>query len=198
MEALLLLWLALGASGSWVAAQKGRSPGEGFTLGCLLGPIGVLVEAMLPVGLESSEFAPRKTQKDPHEEAARLRRNAELQAEYFRDVATLIQEEKKRLKKERMWSDELLRLERHNLRQAREEARARERAKSASTSQPARAPTASSRRSFEIRQSTPGDRRWYHRGLRSPVNRPHLQVTLENPVNERRGSEKWTSLISTV
>jgi hypothetical protein len=130
MEALLLLWLALGASGSWVAAQKGRSPGEGFALGCLLGPIGVLVEAMLPVGLESSEFAPRKTQKDSHEEAARLRRNAELQAEYFRDVATLIQEEKKRLKKERMWSDELLRLERHNLRQAREEARARERERS--------------------------------------------------------------------
>ena len=50
MEAviLLLVWGLLGGVGSWIATQKGRSGAEGFVLGVLLGPIGWIIEALLP------------------------------------------------------------------------------------------------------------------------------------------------------
>src|SRR5688572_3265146 len=41
-------WLAMGAVGSYVARQKGRASGEGFLFGVLLGPLGVIVEGVLP------------------------------------------------------------------------------------------------------------------------------------------------------
>lgn len=53
MEWLLpvaLILLAHGALGSWVASQKRRSALEGAILGLLFGPLGVLVEALLPQG----------------------------------------------------------------------------------------------------------------------------------------------------
>lgn len=39
-----------GVIGGWVAQQKRRDFGEGFLAGILLGPIGWLIEAMLPTG----------------------------------------------------------------------------------------------------------------------------------------------------
>lgn len=41
----ILLWGPLGA---WVASQKRRALGEGFVLGAVFGPFGVLIEALLP------------------------------------------------------------------------------------------------------------------------------------------------------
>ena len=41
--------LVCGVLGSWVAAEKRRDTSEGFWLGFLLGPFGVLVELLLPV-----------------------------------------------------------------------------------------------------------------------------------------------------
>lgn len=41
-------WLLMGVFGGWVASQKNRSGGEGFALGLLFGPFGVLIEALLP------------------------------------------------------------------------------------------------------------------------------------------------------
>lgn len=35
--------------GAWVAKQKGRPRYEGFILGGLMGPFGVIVEGLLPV-----------------------------------------------------------------------------------------------------------------------------------------------------
>ncbi len=49
MEVVLFLWFIFGILGAWISSQKGRSGGEGFALGCLFGPIGVLVAALLPV-----------------------------------------------------------------------------------------------------------------------------------------------------
>lgn|GEM_PF-7064156 len=46
--------------GSWIAVQNGRRKIEGGILGFLLGPIGVLVEALLP----SRRFADRH--RGPH------------------------------------------------------------------------------------------------------------------------------------
>jgi len=45
----LAAWVGSAVLGAWVAAQKSRSTFEGFALGCLFGPFGVLVEALLPV-----------------------------------------------------------------------------------------------------------------------------------------------------
>lgn len=42
------LWIAFPALGFYVAKQKGRSIVEGIILGVLFGPLGVLVEALLP------------------------------------------------------------------------------------------------------------------------------------------------------
>jgi hypothetical protein len=45
---VIVVWLSSGALGAWVAFQKGRGASEGFTLGVLFGPFGVLIEALLP------------------------------------------------------------------------------------------------------------------------------------------------------
>jgi hypothetical protein len=45
----LVLGLPLcGLLGLWIAARKQRSSAEGFFLGFLLGPVGVIIEAALP------------------------------------------------------------------------------------------------------------------------------------------------------
>ncbi len=53
MEFLLVagIWvIVLGGVGWWIAQQKRRSEVEGCALGCLLGPIGWIIEAVLPTG----------------------------------------------------------------------------------------------------------------------------------------------------
>jgi len=47
---LAVVSLSFGALGGWVAIQKRREPYEGAILGILFGPVGVLVEALLPIG----------------------------------------------------------------------------------------------------------------------------------------------------
>ena len=41
----MVVWASLGI---WIAEQKGRGQGEGMILGALLGPLGVIIEALLP------------------------------------------------------------------------------------------------------------------------------------------------------
>lgn len=41
-------WLVLACIGGYVSKQKGREPAEGFILSALLGPLGLLVAALLP------------------------------------------------------------------------------------------------------------------------------------------------------
>ena len=53
MEFLIfgVFWIVvLGGVGYWIAIQKRRSEVEGAALGCLLGPIGWIIEAVLPTG----------------------------------------------------------------------------------------------------------------------------------------------------
>lgn len=45
---LIVFWIALGFLAIWISTQKGRSAGEGFLLGFLFGPLGVIVEVLLP------------------------------------------------------------------------------------------------------------------------------------------------------
>lgn len=53
----IIVITSLGALGVWVAAQKGRAPLEGLILGVLFGPLGVIVEGLLPVGMPEEEEA---------------------------------------------------------------------------------------------------------------------------------------------
>lgn len=48
MEVLIVVWIAMGCLAAWIAAQKKRAPVEGFLLGLVFGPLGVIVEALLP------------------------------------------------------------------------------------------------------------------------------------------------------
>ncbi len=44
----IFVWFLCACFGAWVACQKNRSGHEGFFLGVLFGPFGVLIEALLP------------------------------------------------------------------------------------------------------------------------------------------------------
>lgn len=46
---LLVMWLAFAGLGAWIAGQKHRSVEEGFALGLIFGPLGCLIEALLPM-----------------------------------------------------------------------------------------------------------------------------------------------------
>ena len=50
MVVIIALLCVLGFFGSWIAKQKKRSPVEGFILGFAFGPLGIIVEAVLPNG----------------------------------------------------------------------------------------------------------------------------------------------------
>jgi hypothetical protein len=52
---LAVVWFVCGCLGAWVARQKGRGGDEGFYLGFLFGPFGVLIEALLPNKAAGSE-----------------------------------------------------------------------------------------------------------------------------------------------
>jgi hypothetical protein len=54
---------AFGLLGAYVADQKGRGKTEGFWLGLLFGPLGVLVVALLPA-IRSRPRAQRVTRRD--------------------------------------------------------------------------------------------------------------------------------------
>lgn len=55
----LLLWACLwGGFGAYVANQKGRSEGEGMIFGALLGPIGLLIVAILPPAAPKVVYPP--------------------------------------------------------------------------------------------------------------------------------------------
>jgi hypothetical protein len=59
-----LLHVLLSALGSWVAVQKRRHLLEGLFLGLLFGPLGVMVEALLPVPFESPPASGRNTSRE--------------------------------------------------------------------------------------------------------------------------------------
>ena len=63
---LVLGWfIVFGGFGLYVAIEKGRSELEGMVFGILLGPIGLLIVACLPVDRRSSSFALPKPAKLP-------------------------------------------------------------------------------------------------------------------------------------
>lgn len=58
MEWLVLVGLlaaVFGGLGAWIATQRRRDSSEGFKLGLVFGPLGVLVEALLPQGSRQAQ-----------------------------------------------------------------------------------------------------------------------------------------------
>lgn len=59
---VLTAWLAsaaiFGLFGAWIATQRDRPGGEGFILGAIFGPLGVIVEVLLPQGVKRPPAAP--------------------------------------------------------------------------------------------------------------------------------------------
>lgn len=45
---LFLVWAVCGCLAAWIAGQRGRSGVEGFLLGFLFGPFGIIIELFLP------------------------------------------------------------------------------------------------------------------------------------------------------
>lgn len=74
MEFFIVAWLltalVFGFLGMWVADQKSRPSSEGFLLGLLFGPLGVLIEAVLPNGVPQAKVA--VIPEDPLVRQARL------------------------------------------------------------------------------------------------------------------------------
>jgi hypothetical protein len=60
---LIVMAVIFGILGSWIAGQRGRTNTEGFVLSALFGPLGVLVECLLPAGQPGSP--PQQTAKPP-------------------------------------------------------------------------------------------------------------------------------------
>ena len=46
---LFIIWIGCGAWASTIAKQRGNDGSTGFSLGILLGPIGILIAAVMPV-----------------------------------------------------------------------------------------------------------------------------------------------------
>jgi hypothetical protein len=57
--AAIVVWASYAGLGAWIASQKDREPIEGLLLGLLYGPIGALVEALLPQGPSRRESHPK-------------------------------------------------------------------------------------------------------------------------------------------
>jgi hypothetical protein len=69
---LVVLQPPLAVLSAWIAGQKNRSGGEGFNLGALFGPLGVLVEALLPAGAPRPPLA--EAEREARAEAKRRRK----------------------------------------------------------------------------------------------------------------------------
>ena len=73
---VVLTWLGFASAGGYVAIAKNRPPLEGAVFGALLGPIGVLVEVMLPtlerIPLERYPIS-RKRQVEEEEDLPEIR-----------------------------------------------------------------------------------------------------------------------------
>ncbi len=63
---IVAVWLAaaavFGGFGAWIASQRDRAGAEGFILGAVFGPLGILVELFLPQGVAGPKPPPAPRQ----------------------------------------------------------------------------------------------------------------------------------------
>jgi hypothetical protein len=88
--------LTMAAIGCWIAVQKGRPAFEGWLLAFLLGPLGLLIEALLPNGWDRGGDRPVRARqikdrviRDKREAAAqRIRSRRETDEDEAADYLT--------------------------------------------------------------------------------------------------------------
>jgi hypothetical protein len=68
---VFIAWLVFAALGAWIASQKGRSEGEGLLLGVLFGPLGAIIEALLPSISLEEQARLREAEKQGWQEVRR-------------------------------------------------------------------------------------------------------------------------------
>jgi len=105
MEVLIVFWLVFAAVGYWISGQKNCEGSEGCLLGLLLGPIGLLIEAVLPT--IPRQAAPGNQPSTPFltteemKAVIKVREVAEAKAEELRKrTAALQREEEQRIAQE--------------------------------------------------------------------------------------------------
>jgi hypothetical protein len=64
-------WLAVSVFCGYFAAQRGRSPVEGFLAGVIFGPLGIAVEWLLPRQYSEERVDPRETEESAREDRTR-------------------------------------------------------------------------------------------------------------------------------
>ena len=63
-----VVMIAMAGLGGWVASQKNRDATEGFVLGLVFGPLGVLVEALLPNAIKTGQTTTRPDRRSIDQE----------------------------------------------------------------------------------------------------------------------------------
>ncbi|AGA27642.1 hypothetical protein [Singulisphaera acidiphila] len=105
---LLALWIMFALFGSWIASAKGRSSLEGFVIGFLFGPLGCLIEALLPT-LAYATPSPFHAVTITPEQAAEAEQEEERRRKYQFDRDMLIAERQAKLDAQRDAALELAR-----------------------------------------------------------------------------------------
>jgi hypothetical protein len=91
MEWLIIVLLVLavfGGLGYWISTQKQRNPVEGAVLGAFFGPLGALIEAVLPSG-NYQPPAPQPKQPQTPEEMAAQEKAHDAQSKRLSKLITL-------------------------------------------------------------------------------------------------------------
>ena len=94
---IAVLAVVFGFLGMWIAVQKRREQQEGFILGLLFGPLGVLIEAVLPTIAEPTSAQP---QRAPTEEDLERIRELRRRDEANRLAAERVLEERRKAREE--------------------------------------------------------------------------------------------------
>jgi|GEM_PF-5121152 len=91
--AISVLAVMMAMLGAWIAAQKRRDTSEGVILGLLFGPLGVLIEALLPNGATQSGSISGRSQQSLNDAevvayiADRYRTHLDETNPYWRDFS---------------------------------------------------------------------------------------------------------------
>ena len=100
---VVVVALAFAALGTWIASQKNRDGGEGFILGLLFGPIGVIIEAVLPTVAQPPPPAPAaELTEEEQDRIQEQRRRQAAQEEAKRLAAARELEERRKARIEQM------------------------------------------------------------------------------------------------
>jgi hypothetical protein len=84
---VVVVALVFGILGSWIAGQKRKDGGEGFILGLIFGPIGVIIEAVLPTPAQTPPSAPAAELTNEEQDRVQEQRRKQAAQEQAKQLA---------------------------------------------------------------------------------------------------------------